>query len=169
MWVGQVSSGLTFTIFTDWKRVCPWCKAILNHDFLIPVPFSSKTRGDGLYIEEEGKDKINILLLQIGILLHLTFSWVSVGVGARKGGCPTNISKRITPTLHQSQSWVYPERQTQKLSSIIQGEYAQSYYFFLQLSIKPYSTNFCLFSNSWPKTKRTRNPPSPPSCFCLLT
>lgn len=37
-------------------------------------------------------------------ILLLTFSWVSVGVGARKGGCPTSISKRITPTLHQSQS-----------------------------------------------------------------
>jgi len=55
-------------------------------------------------MEEKGREKVKILLPQTGILLQLTFSWVSVGVGARKGGCPTNISKRITPTLHQSQS-----------------------------------------------------------------
>lgn len=40
----------------------------------------------------------------------VTFSCVSVGVGARKGGCPTSISKRITPTLHQSHSCVYPAK-----------------------------------------------------------
>lgn len=54
-------------------------------------------------------------LMQTGHSGHcprLTFSCVSVGVGARKGGCPTSISKRITPTLHQSHSCVYPARQS---------------------------------------------------------
>lgn len=37
-----------------------------------------------------------------------TFSCVSRGVFAKKGGCPTTISYKMTPTLHQSQSWVYP-------------------------------------------------------------
>lgn len=32
-----------------------------------------------------------------------TLICVSLGVLAKKGGCPTNISYSITPTLHQSQ------------------------------------------------------------------
>lgn len=48
------------------------------------------------------------------LALHLTasashtFSCVSRGVVAKKGGWPTTISYKITPTLHQSHSWVYP-------------------------------------------------------------
>lgn len=37
-----------------------------------------------------------------------TFSCVSRGVLAKNGGCPTTISYKMTPTLHQSHSWVYP-------------------------------------------------------------
>lgn len=76
-----------------------------------------------------------------------------MGVGARKGGCPTNISNRITPTLHQSQSWVYPERQVKRLSSTSNREYVQSYYFLLQLKIKTCNIDSYFVSNKSPKTK----------------
>lgn len=36
-----------------------------------------------------------------------TRSWVSSAVWATKGGRPTSISYKITPTDHQSQAWLY--------------------------------------------------------------
>lgn len=61
-----------------------------------------------LYVKEliniySVKEFATTLLVQI---LYFTFICVSNGVCAKKGGCPTNISKRITPTLHQSHNCV---------------------------------------------------------------
>jgi len=49
-----------------------------------------------------------------------TFTCVSSGVFAKKGGCPTTISYKMTPTLHQSQSWVYPAEVKMHFTSITQ-------------------------------------------------
>lgn len=61
-----------------------------------------------LKITNKAKTRKNSKQIQSWPKATLTFSCVSVGLGARNGGWPTNISKSMTPTLHQSQSWVYP-------------------------------------------------------------
>lgn len=79
---------------------------------------------------------------------HVTFSCVSSGVLARKGGCPTTISYKMTPTLHQSQSWVYPaaDKIIIKLTAWLKKLYnrllLQTQYLFWEEPLEQYSLAF---------------------------
>ena len=79
--------------------------------FLYPYKFIPQFKNKMFYVKGlittySVKEFVTTLLAWI---LYFTFICVSNGVCAKKGGCPTNISKRITPTLHQSHNCVYPK------------------------------------------------------------